>query len=74
LRRYSEVVFDAMNAAGCELFVDLPKAAGVGHSTMVLIDRGDCYFVEKAWHAQLAGASAVIVAAGAYTRALLSST
>jgi hypothetical protein len=57
-----EVVYDAMNALGCELFVDLPKATGVGHSTVVLIDRGDCFFVEKAWHAQLAGANAIIVA------------
>lgn len=57
-----EVVYDAMNSHGCELFVDLPLATGVGHSTVVLIDRGDCFFVEKAWHAQLAGANAVIVA------------
>ena len=42
--------------------MDLPKATGVGHSTVVLIDRGDCFFVEKAWHAQLAGANAIIVA------------
>ena len=57
-----EVVYDAMNALGCELFVDLPKSTGVSHSTVVLIDRGDCFFVEKAWHAQLAGANAIIVA------------
>ena len=34
----------------------------VRHATFALVDRGDCYFVEKAWHAQLAGADAVLVA------------
>ena len=58
-----QVVYDASNALGCELFRDLPRpGARSGHATFALVDRGDCYFVEKAWHAQLAGADAVLVA------------
>ena len=57
-----EVVRDASNAKACDLFKDpAPKAKGVGHSTIFLVDRGDCFFLEKAWHAQLAGANAVLV-------------
>ena len=57
-----EVVFDKTNEKACTLFKDpAPKANGAGHSTVFLVDRGDCFFIEKAWHAQLAGANAVLV-------------
>jgi hypothetical protein len=42
---------------GCSELVALPPGAD-----FLLVDRGSCFFVEKAWHAQAAGARAVIVA------------
>lgn len=43
---------------GCsEVIQPLP-----GMSDILLVDRGGCFFVEKAWHAQQAGALALIVA------------
>lgn len=57
-----EVVHDKSNGEGCQLFKEpYPKAKGAGHATFFLIDRGDCFFIEKSWHAQLAGANAVLV-------------
>jgi hypothetical protein len=56
------VTYDASNALGCGAFSNVSRATGVGHSTVVLVDRGECFFVEKAWRAQQAGANAVIVA------------
>ncbi|GER46207.1 vacuolar sorting receptor family protein [Striga asiatica] len=41
---------------------DKPFKSNFPHPTILLVDRGDCYFVLKAYHAQLAGASAVLVA------------
>lgn len=46
------------NPQGCsEIIQTLPQGTDV-----LLVDRGSCYFVEKAWHAQQAGAKAVVVA------------
>jgi len=57
-----EVVMDASNIKACELFAEpAPKAKGPGHGSVFLVERGDCFFLEKAWHAQLAGANAVLV-------------
>ena len=57
-----EVVMDASNTKACELFEDPPpRAKGPGHGSVFLVERGDCFFLEKAWHAQLAGAAAVLV-------------
>ena len=53
-----QVAFVPENAAGCsEFFASLPPDKDI-----LLVDRGSCYFVEKAYHAQVAGAKAVIVA------------
>ncbi|KAG7667113.1 putative Vacuolar-sorting receptor 7 [Nannochloris sp. 'desiccata'] len=53
-----QVAFIPENAAGCsEFFTSLPAEKDI-----LLVDRGSCYFVEKAYHAQMAGAKAVIVA------------
>jgi hypothetical protein len=53
-----QVAFIPENAAGCsEFFTSLPAEKDI-----LLVDRGSCYFVEKAYHAQTAGAKAVIVA------------
>ncbi|CAA0823805.1 Vacuolar-sorting receptor 6 [Striga hermonthica] len=41
---------------------DKPFKSNFPRPTILLVDRGDCYFVLKAYHAQLAGASAVLVA------------
>ena len=57
-----EVVMDTSNIKACELFAEpAPKAKGPGHGSVFLVERGDCFFLEKAWHAQLAGANAVLV-------------
>ena len=56
-----EVVMDPTNMDACELFKNpLPKA-GAGHAVVLLVERGDCFFLEKAWYGQLAGANAVLV-------------
>lgn len=53
-----QLAFVADNAAGCsEFYAPLPPGADV-----LLVDRGSCFFVEKAFHAQQAGARAVLVA------------
>lgn len=53
-----QVVYRQDNAQGCsEFFTPLPPG-----SDILLVDRGSCYFVEKAQRAQNAGAKAVIVA------------
>ena len=40
-----EVTYDASNALGCGAFSNVSRATGVGHSTVVLVDRGECFFV-----------------------------
>lgn len=53
-----QVVYRQDNAQGCsEFYGTLPEG-----SDILLVDRGSCFFVEKAYHAQNAGAKAVIVA------------
>jgi len=51
------------NKLGCEYEDDFryPKPAVIGAHMIALIDRGDCYFLEKAYNAQKAGADAVII-------------
>ena len=52
------VAFFSENAQGCsEISSALPPGTDI-----LLVDRGSCYFVEKAFHAQAAGAKAVVVA------------
>ncbi|CAH1436705.1 unnamed protein product [Lactuca virosa] len=48
---------------GCSKFEgDKPfKSKSASSPTILLLDRGDCYFALKAWNAQQAGASAVLV-------------
>ena len=51
---------DASHEA-CELFEDPPPRTRPRPRVRLLVERGDCFFLEKAWHAQLAGAAAVLV-------------
>lgn len=59
------VIYPKMNTKGCKDFskfnVSLNSKPGE-LPTLLLVDRGDCYFKLKAWYAQNAGASAVLVA------------
>ncbi|KAG6513949.1 hypothetical protein ZIOFF_024286 [Zingiber officinale] len=57
------VVFPKENAGACHEFSrsDLFKSKAGGLPNFILIDRGDCLFAKKVWHAQNAGASAVLV-------------
>ncbi|CAN0920142.1 Vacuolar-sorting receptor 6 [Linum grandiflorum] len=48
---------------GCQPFEgDKPFKLNPARPTILLLDRGDCYFALKVWNAQQAGASAVLVA------------
>ncbi|KVH87994.1 Complement Clr-like EGF domain-containing protein [Cynara cardunculus var. scolymus] len=51
------------SATGCAQFQgDKPyKSKSSSRPTILLLDRGECYFALKAWNAQQAGAAAVIV-------------
>ncbi|EFN56501.1 hypothetical protein CHLNCDRAFT_144100 [Chlorella variabilis] len=53
------VLYNSSNGLGCREF-DSPLPAG-DLPTVLLVDRGDCFFVEKASYAQRAGAKALIV-------------
>ncbi|XP_042382171.1 vacuolar-sorting receptor 3-like [Zingiber officinale] len=57
------VVFPKENAGACHEFSrsDLFKSKAGGLPNFILIDRGVCLFAKKVWHAQNAGASAVLV-------------
>ncbi|KAI3843931.1 hypothetical protein MKX03_011594 [Papaver bracteatum] len=59
------VIYPKMNTKGCKDFskfnISLNSKPGE-LPTLLLVDRGDCYFKLKAWYAQNAGASAVLVA------------
>ncbi|KAJ0703335.1 putative EGF-like calcium-binding domain, PA domain-containing protein [Helianthus annuus] len=47
---------------GCSRFDgDKPFKSNSSRPTILVLDRGECYFALKAWHAQLAGAAALIV-------------
>ncbi|GKV24531.1 hypothetical protein SLEP1_g34133 [Rubroshorea leprosula] len=57
------VVYPAKGANGCEPFAD-PFKSKSKNPTILLLDRGECYFALKVWNAQQAGAAAVLVADG----------
>ncbi|WCJ33268.1 VACUOLAR SORTING RECEPTOR 6 [Euphorbia peplus] len=49
-------------ALGCQPFDgDKPFKSSSSRPTILLVDRGECYFSLKAWNAQKAGAAAVLV-------------
>lgn len=54
------LVYPSVGREACAPLAPLPRAPA-GLATVALVDRGDCFFVEKAWHAQRAGADAVLV-------------
>ncbi|KAM1917223.1 hypothetical protein ACFX13_036849 [Malus domestica] len=57
------VVYPEKGSSGCEAFEgDKPFKSRHCRSTIVLLDRGGCYFALKVWNAQQAGAKAVLVA------------
>ncbi|XP_031480119.1 vacuolar-sorting receptor 3-like isoform X2 [Nymphaea colorata] len=59
------VVYPKENGKGCEVFdqFGLSFKSKLGAlPNFVLVDRGDCFFALKVWHAQNAGAAAVLVA------------
>ncbi|KAJ7946157.1 Vacuolar-sorting receptor 1 [Quillaja saponaria] len=59
------VVYPKDNQKGCKGFdefgISFQKKPGA-LPTLLLVDRGDCFFALKVWNAQKAGASAVLVA------------
>ncbi|KAE8717591.1 hypothetical protein F3Y22_tig00110044pilonHSYRG00243 [Hibiscus syriacus] len=59
------VVYPEPNKRGCRPFDEDDVYFKSSHGalpTVLLVDRGDCFFALKAWHAQHAGATAVLVA------------
>lgn len=58
------VVYPEKGSNGCEAFEgDKPfKQSDSRRPTVLLIDRGACYFAKKVWNGQQAGAAAVLVA------------
>ncbi|KAM3694179.1 hypothetical protein ACJW31_07G040600 [Castanea mollissima] len=58
------VVYPEKGSSGCEAFEgDKPfKSSNSPRPTVLLVDRGACYFAKKAWNGQQAGAAAVLVA------------
>ncbi|OMP06162.1 hypothetical protein COLO4_08300 [Corchorus olitorius] len=59
------VVYPKANQRSCKNFDDFNvsfKSKPGELPTVLLVDRGDCYFALKAWYAQKAGAAAVLVA------------
>ncbi|GAU36824.1 hypothetical protein TSUD_320610, partial [Trifolium subterraneum] len=57
------LVYPQKGSHGCEVFEgDKPFKFRSYRPTIVLLDRGECYFALKVWHAQQAGAAAVLVA------------
>jgi len=62
---YGEVFYPELkdNQLGCsyEPGFRYPKPSSIGSHMIALIDRGDCYFMEKAYNAQERGADAVIM-------------
>lgn len=56
------VVYPKVNAKACERFPDSYfRSQGGERPKFALVERGDCYFANKVWNAQLAGAAAVLV-------------
>ncbi|CAL1402551.1 unnamed protein product [Linum trigynum] len=57
------VVYPQKGSLGCQPFEgDKPFKFKLPRPTILLVDRGDCYFALKVWNAQQAGAAAVLVA------------
>ncbi|XP_024388337.1 vacuolar-sorting receptor 4 isoform X2 [Physcomitrium patens] len=57
------VVLPKVNFKACDVFpADHFRAKPGARPNFALVDRGDCYFATKVWHAQEAGAAAVLVA------------
>ncbi|MBA0771830.1 hypothetical protein Gotri_007299 [Gossypium trilobum] len=56
------VVYPEKGANGCESFNGQPFKSKSPRPSVVLLDRGECYFALKVWQAQQAGAAAVLVA------------
>ncbi|KAF3327362.1 vacuolar-sorting receptor 1-like protein [Carex littledalei] len=59
------VVYPKSNKKACKSFDEFDisfKSKPGSFPTFLLVDRGDCYFTTKAWHAQKAGAAAILVA------------
>lgn len=57
------VVYPQKGSFGCVPFEgDKPFKSRSSPTTILLLDRGECYFALKAWNAQQAGAAAVLVA------------
>ncbi|XP_044497330.1 vacuolar-sorting receptor 6-like isoform X1 [Mangifera indica] len=57
------VVYPEKGASGCEAFEgDKPFKSKFPTPTILLLDRGECYFALKVWNGQQAGAAAVLVA------------
>ncbi|KAI9401057.1 hypothetical protein POPTR_001G075600v4 [Populus trichocarpa] len=57
------VMYPDKGANGCQPFDgDKPFKSKGSRPTILLLDRGECYFALKAWNAQQAGAAAVLVA------------
>ncbi|GMI73327.1 VACUOLAR SORTING RECEPTOR 6, binding protein of 80 kDa 3;3, VACUOLAR SORTING RECEPTOR 3;3 [Hibiscus trionum] len=56
------VLYPDKGANGCEPFVGQPFKSMSPRPSVLLLDRGECYFALKVWYAQQAGAAAVLVA------------
>ncbi|GMJ00616.1 VACUOLAR SORTING RECEPTOR 7, VACUOLAR SORTING RECEPTOR 3;1, binding protein of 80 kDa 3;1 [Hibiscus trionum] len=56
------VLYPDKGANGCEPFRGQPFRSKSPRPFVLLLDRGECYFALKVWHAQQAGAAAVLVA------------
>ncbi|KAE8728988.1 Vacuolar-sorting receptor 6 [Hibiscus syriacus] len=56
------VVYPDEGANGCEPFDGQPFKSKSPLPSVLLLDRGDCYFALKVWHGQQAGAAAVLMA------------
>ncbi|KAK9804303.1 hypothetical protein WJX72_005862 [[Myrmecia] bisecta] len=57
-----ELVYLTANDKGCSVFDKHLTGKAGNLPVILLVDRGDCYFVEKAWNAENGGAKAVLVA------------
>ncbi|KAG2685015.1 hypothetical protein I3843_10G102100 [Carya illinoinensis] len=57
------VLYPEKGSNGCEAFEgDKPFKSKFPRPTVLLVDRGECYFALKVWNGQQAGAAAVLVA------------
>ncbi|RWR79053.1 vacuolar-sorting receptor 1-like protein isoform X1 [Cinnamomum micranthum f. kanehirae] len=64
-RMIGTVVYPKANHKACKIFSEFDisfKSMPGGMPTILLADRGDCFFTLKAWNAQKAGAAAILVA------------